>query len=335
MPYAGDSKKESIINDMRKNLVKISSNDHSGSRVLPSARFVQPYDSCKTKIPFHQVETFQQMVDNIHHIQLPSRVISLLRYRAMRMVLLNRDDPLVVTSLSSWIKSTMLREFVFHRRDEARAWRDELLLVFVEFSDDIQEGIPCIENVLTQYLTTWDGLEHRAAILSLIARWRICPFEQLRMLVLEPLRRLFFRRSTFFKCAVIECLTRLVHYMAMIELARYSCASQRRQMSAGKTSINIYFRSVFPSATHEPFDVLEMFAELIEWVGGLCDAGLRVHAYDPLLVHHTLCYYEEVAQLYQSFGIPRLVVMSAGIAYHGLFSLDPSVLSRTCILLCR
>ncbi|ELT95219.1 hypothetical protein CAPTEDRAFT_165501 [Capitella teleta] len=286
--------------------------------------------SSSNHLPFAQIRNFNELLQNLDRLELPGQMAAVFKDRHLQHVLMCHPDPVVALRVQYWLDHVLYRDFL--ESPGSRSQGHDLLALLIELADYLQEGIPVCQYFLANFLHVWNGSDHRALVLKLLTRIGLQEYSELHDSVLEPLRKLFFASSVYFKCQVVVCLTELLHNLVTVEIQRHthSLAWQKEQLLRPSLLSNSH--SVFPEQLDEIY-VHSSVAELIGFVGTIASLGLQVEHNNVLLMHCTLTFFEEVCRLSQHQAM--VFLPNDYIVYSCLFSDCAMTLTRMCNLLQR
>ncbi|XP_077988140.1 centromere protein I-like [Glandiceps talaboti] len=288
------------------------------------------------KMPMAQIQTFKELLQNIDRLQLPSQIGSVLKYPKLYHVMSCIPEQTIYQRLSYWLYEVLCEEIISYSGVGTNPRAEYLLQHVINFTEFIQEGIPICENFITRYLLTWNGTDYRIYILQLITRFRLWPFQKMNDLLLEPIHKLFFSSSVYFKCQVIFTYTQLLRNFISIEWSRYKNSELAQQVNIAETTIQIHEPSqTLFNQEYEEFDAVDTISNFIASVDRLCAVGLQVETNNALLMNYTLSFCEVVSKLHVVYGFPCTYLPSIGIVLKALHGSDASALSRVCSILCN
>ncbi|XP_019634916.1 PREDICTED: centromere protein I-like [Branchiostoma belcheri] len=276
------------------------------------------------KVPVQLVGSFQELLNNLDNLELPSQAAAVLRSQYLQHLVSCHPQQHVAHRIGYWLYRTLHQDLVDCPSASTKPRVEKLLKALINFTDFLQEGVPLCEMFLWEYLFTWNGLDHRPQILQLITRSRLHPFQRLNDYVLEPLRRLFFTSRVHCKCQILACLTELLRNHVSVEWARH----QQTQNSEEETTS----LSLFP-VDSEVFPALQSIQELVFYVDRLCVVGLQQEDGHAMLMHYTLGFFELVTQLQRRFDIPLVHAPSAPIVYMAMFDTNALTVARICAIM--
>ncbi|VDI37277.1 centromere protein I [Mytilus galloprovincialis] len=251
--------------------------------------------------PFVQVSDLKALMQRPDYIEPPSQIGAVLRNELLQHYMSYSFDAVTVTRFSYWLQAILYEEILDRTvtvEDKERI--DGLLTRVVSFSKFLQEGIPAVDQFLARFLHRWNGEDFRVHIFRLISYHRICSFQRLHDNILEPLRKLYFCSSVYFKCQVIHCLTALLHNLAAFEWPRVQESNKADEVDGQTPSI---LSSLFHEETEE-FEGVVTLLELVRYISDMCVLGQQMDDSHNLLIHINLNFMELVASLFSQYNIP-------------------------------
>ncbi|XP_033830475.1 centromere protein I isoform X1 [Periophthalmus magnuspinnatus] len=286
-----------------------------------------PQSSLSRKlVPLVQIQSFAQLLENIHQIELPAQMGSLLGSSLALQYLDCLQDESALLRLNFWLGYALHEEFLFfndgganQNSEEAQQFLDKLLST----QHFLQEGFSSTEAFLYKFLNVWDGALMRPQILSLMSNIPVIPSSQIGRLLFEPLMQLFFTSSLFFKCGLMECLNNmLLKWLTWHSV--YALEDDLDISLNSHTSINITLSGFKNSVM-----------ELVHFVGRLASVGLQVEGCHSLLLSFVLDFYETVCDMFLKYGLPLVVMPPPGVFYPALFATDPVSVDRLAYIMHR
>ncbi|CAB1325350.1 unnamed protein product [Coregonus sp. 'balchen'] len=257
-----------------------------------------PSSSSRKVFPLEQLHSFPQLLDNLHCIELPSQMGSL---------------------LGSSLALCYLDYFLFCSGDGGSGSSSEalhLLNMLLSTQQFLQEGFSSTEGFLYKFLNVWDGSLLRPQILGLLSDIPVVPSSCISQLLFEPLMQLFFTSTLFFKCSVIDCLNN----MLLKWLTWHS-------VYALEDGLDISLHSHTPmNMTLSGF--MDSVMELVRFVGRLATVGLQLEGCHSLFLSFVLDFYETVCDMFLKYGLPLVVMPPVGVFYPALFATDPVSVDR-------
>uniref|UniRef100_A0A8C7DF69 Centromere protein I n=1 Tax=Oncorhynchus kisutch TaxID=8019 RepID=A0A8C7DF69_ONCKI len=273
-----------------------------------------PSSSSRKVFPLEQLHTFPQLLDNLHCIELPSQMGSLLGSSLALCYLDYVQDDSAFLRLNFWLGHALHEEFLFCSGDRGSGSSSEalhLLNRLLSTQHFLQEGFSSTEGFLYKFLNVWDGSLLRPQILGLLSDIPVVPSSCINQLLFEPLVQLFFTSTLFFKCSVIDCLNN----MLLKWLTWHS-------VYALEDGLDISLHS------HTPMNMslsgfMDSVVELVRFVGRLATVGLQLEGCHSLLLSFILDFYETVCDMFLKYGLPMVVMPPVGVFYPALFATDP------------
>ncbi|XP_067903600.1 centromere protein I isoform X1 [Heterodontus francisci] len=273
--------------------------------------------------PLEQLATFSQLLQNFDWIEFPAQMGSVLRSPLLLHYINWVKDDSAFLRLDFWLAQTLQEEFTDCHGDSLQKEEEliEFLNIIVRTQEFLQEGFSCCEDFVSKSLSLWDSLWCSTQILALLTR--IPPSSDVNFLYFEPLMKLFFTSSIYFKCSVIESLTSLLvkwltwHSVCVTEMDRDS-----------------------PNVSQSPQNVslsglVSSISELVEFSARISMVALQMEAYNSLLLHFILNFYETVSDMYLKYSLPLVFLPPAGIFYPALLSLESVNLNQLCYIMYR
>ncbi|XP_061643984.1 centromere protein I [Phyllopteryx taeniolatus] len=308
--------------------VTLTIKDHSNPRKKRKHRHLElPVLSCALNkesqtesffsrkfVPLAQLRSFAELLENMHRIELPAQMGSLLSTSVALHYLDCVQEESALLRLNYWLGYALREEFLFCRdggpsqsSDEALQFLDRLLSAH----HFLQEGFSSSEGFLYKFLTVWDGCLMRPQILGLLSNIPVVPSYQMDQLLLKPLKQLYFMSSPFFKCGLLECLNGMLRNW----LTWHSVYALEDNLDV---SINSH-ASISMTLSGFKDSVLK----LVQFVGHLASVGLQVESCHSLLLNFILEFYETVCDMFLKYGLPLIVLPPPGVFYPALLATDP------------
>ncbi|KAM9849539.1 centromere protein I [Aulostomus maculatus] len=277
-------------------------------------------------VPLVQLHSFAQLLENMHRIELPAQMGSLLGSSLALQYLDCVQDESALLRLNFWLGYALHEEFLFCR-DGGASQNSEEPLQFLEklllAHHFLQEGFSSSEAFLYKFLNIWDGSLLRPQILGLLSNIPVVPSSQIGPLLFEPLMQLFFTSSPFFKCGLIECLnSMLLKWLTWHSV--YALEDDLDISLNSHTSINMTLSGFKDSVM-----------ELVNFVGRLSTLGLQLEDCHSLLLNFILDFYETVCDMFLKYGLPLIVMPPAGVFYPALFATDAVSVDRLAFIMYR
>uniref|UniRef100_UPI00398F3A56 centromere protein I isoform X2 n=1 Tax=Pristiophorus japonicus TaxID=55135 RepID=UPI00398F3A56 len=273
--------------------------------------------------PLEQLTTFSQLLQNFDWIEFPAQMGSVLRSPLLLHYINWVKDDSALLRLDLWLAQTLQEEFADCNGESMQKEEEftEFLNIIIRAQECLQEGFSCCEDFVFKSLTLWDSSWCSSQILALLTR--IPPSSDVIYLYFDPLKKLFFTSSVYFKCNVIESLTNLLvkwltwHSVCVAEMDKE-----------------------IPNVLQSPQNVtlsglVNSISELVEFCARISIVALQMEAYNSLLLHFILNFYETVSDIYLKYNLPLVIMPPAGIFYPALLSLESVSLNQLCYVLYR
>ncbi|XP_028272271.1 centromere protein I [Parambassis ranga] len=282
--------------------------------------------SSKKVVPLVQLHSFSQLLENLHCIELPAQMGSLLGSTLALHYLDCVQDESALLRLNFWLGYAFHEEFLFcgdggttQNSEEALQFLNKLLSA----QHFLQEGFSSSESFLYKFLKVWDGSLLCPQILALLSNIPVVPSSQIGTILFEPLMQLFLTSSLFFKCGLMECLNNmLLKWLTWHSV--YALEDDLDISLNSHTSINMTLSGFKDSVM-----------ELVHFVGRLASVGLQLEGCHALLLSFILDFYETVCDTFQKYGLPLVIVPPPGVFYPALFATDPVSVDRLAYIMYR
>ncbi|XP_056133332.1 centromere protein I [Lampris incognitus] len=273
-----------------------------------------------------QFNNFSQLLENVHLVELPAQMGSLLGSSLGLQYLDCVQDESAFLRLNFWLGHALQEEFLFcgdggvsQSSEEVLQLLDRLLCT----QHFLQEGFSSIEAFLYKFLNVWDGSLLRPQILGLLSNIPVVPTHCISRLLFEPLMQLFFTSTLFFKSGLIDCMnTMLLKWLTWHSV--YALDDGLDISLNTHTSINMTLSGFKDSVM-----------ELVHFVGRLATVGLQLEGCHSLLLNFILDFYETVCDMFLKYGLPLVVMPPAGVFYPALFATDPISVDRLAYIMHR
>lgn len=278
----------------------------------------------KAVVPLAHICSFVELLENLHLIELPAQMGSLLGSSLALQYLDCVQDEAAFLRLNFWLGHALHKEFLFcghggSSSEEAVQFLERLLST----QHFLQEGFSCTEAFLYKFLNVWDGSLLRPQILGLLSSIPVVPSSCIDRLLFEPLMQLFFTSTLFFKCGLVDTLNNmLVKWLTWHSV--YALEDGLDISLNSHTSINMSLSGFTDSVM-----------ELVKFVGRLASLGLRVEGCHSLLLSFVLDFYDTVCDMFSKFGLPLVVLPPVGVFYPALFASDPVSVDRLAQIMYR
>ncbi|KAG8144528.1 hypothetical protein E2320_013027, partial [Naja naja] len=277
--------------------IPASSSNSDYSAQSSTGNFID-LNSHPESFPVQHLQTFSQLLENIHCLELPSQIGSVLgNHLLLHYINCVTDD-------------------IENQKYELEF--KEFLGKVLEAECFLQEGFSSCEEFLYRSLPFWDGCCCRSQVLQMISWIPLSTFSEMKPYLCKPLTQLFFTSSLYFKCSVLESLRELLlnwlnwHFL------------QADMTSELNADLNTSISSLVNSIT-----------ELIQFVGQLSTIALHLENNSAFLMHFVLDFYEIVSDMFQKYKIPLLVIPPAGVFYPALLSMNSVTVDQLCHIMFR
>ncbi|XP_061582332.1 centromere protein I [Cololabis saira] len=277
-------------------------------------------------VPLVQVHSFAHLLENMHHIELPAQMGSLLGSSLSLQYLDCVQDESALLRLNFWLGCALHEEFLFCGDGGANQSSGEglqFLNKLLSAQQFLQEGFSSSDAFLYKFLNVWDGSLLRPQILGLLSNIPVIPSLQIGRLLFQPLTQLFFTSSLFFKCGLMECLNNmLLKWLTWHSV--YALEDDLDISLNSHTSINITLSGFKDSVM-----------ELIHFFGRLASVGLQLEGCHTLLLSFIMDFYETVCDTFLKFDLPLVVMPPPGVFYPALLATDPVTVDRVAYIMHR
>ncbi|XP_009950912.1 PREDICTED: centromere protein I [Leptosomus discolor] len=280
-------------------------------------------DLCSTNesFPVEQLQTFSQLLQNIHHLEFPAQMGSVLTNPLLLHYMNCIKDESIYLRLYYWMGQTLQEECTWCVADNNQyeeEFKDFLETVY-KAECFLQEGFSSCEEFLYKSLPLWNGFCCRSQILRLVSWIPLSSFSEMKSHLCDPLAQLFFTSSLYFKCSVIESLKELLQNWLNWHVIHLD-AEPDSQVHSLNTTLS---------------GVVNIVAELIHFVGWISTVALRLESNPTFLLYFILDFYEIVCDMYLRYNLPLLVMPPAGVFYPALLSMDSVSLNQLCYIMYR
>ncbi|XP_061212712.1 centromere protein I isoform X2 [Neopsephotus bourkii] len=271
--------------------------------------------------PVELLQSFPQLLQNIHRLEFPSRMGSVLTNPLLLHYLNCTKDESVYLRLYYWLGQSLQEECtwcVVENSQNEEEFR-EFLEILCRTQCFLQEGLAPCEEFLYRSLPLWDGLCCRSQILRLVSWIPLNSMYEMKSYLYEPLAQLFFTSSLYFKCSVFESLKRLLQNWLNWQMAHLDSAADFQTRSLNTTFSGL----------------LDTVAELIHFVAMISTVALRLESNHTFLLYFILDFYETACDIYLKYNMPLLIMPPAGVFYPVLLGMDPVNLNQLCYIMYR
>ncbi|XP_015715720.1 centromere protein I [Coturnix japonica] len=277
--------------------------------------------SANESFPVEQLRTFPQLLQNIHCLEFPSQMGSVLTNPLLLHYMNCSKDESASLRLYYWMGQILQEECTWCVVDNSQY--EEEFRGFLETAYRaecfLQEGFPSCEEFLYRSLPLWDGVSCQSEVLQLMSWIPLRTFSEMKSQLCSPLAQLFFTSSLYFKCSVLESLKELLQNWLNWHLVHLDSESD----------------SQFGSLNTTLSGLVNGVAELIHFVGRISTAALHLEKSHTFLLCFILDFYETVCDIYLKYKLPLLILPPAGVFYPALLSMDSVNLNQLCYIMYR
>ncbi|XP_023588148.1 centromere protein I [Trichechus manatus latirostris] len=162
--------------------------------------------------PLEQLHSFHQLLENIHCLELPCQMGSVLNSSLLLHYINCVRDESVLLRLYHWLSQTLQEECIWYKVNNYEYGKEftNLLDSIIRAQCFLQEGFYSCEAFLYKSLPLWDGLCCRSQFLQLVSWIPFSNFSELKPLLFDHLAHLFFTSTIFFKCSLLQSLKELL-----------------------------------------------------------------------------------------------------------------------------
>nr|XP_008118420.1 PREDICTED: centromere protein I isoform X2 [Anolis carolinensis] len=271
--------------------------------------------------PVEQLQTFSQLLENIHCLEFPSRIGSVLGNPLLLHYINCVKDDSVYQRMYYWMGQTFREECPWYKIENQQNELEfsNFLDTVLEAECFLQEGFSSCEEFLYRSLPFWDGCCCRAQVLQLVSWIPLSTFSEMKPYLCRPLTQLFITSSLYFKCSVLESLRDLLINWLNWHMVQADMATE-------------LYTDVLNTTLS---GVVNSVEEAIHFVGWLSTIALRLENNSAFLMHFILDFYEIVCDVYQKYNLPLVIMPPAGVFYPALLSMDPVSIDRLCRIMYR
>ncbi|KFQ30479.1 Centromere protein I, partial [Mesitornis unicolor] len=277
--------------------------------------------STSVSFPVEQLQTFPQLLQNIHRLEFPSQMGSVLTNPLLLHYMNCMKDESVYLRLYYWMSQTLQEECTWCVADNSQCeeeFKDFLETVY-KAECFLQEGFSSCEEFLYKSLPLWDGQSCRSQVLKLVSWISLRSFSEMKSQLCDPLAQLFFTSSIYFKCSVLESLKELLQNSLIWHMVHLDSEADSQAHSLNTTLSGL----------------VNVVAELIRFVGWISTVALRLEKNSTFLLYFILDFYETVCDMYLKYNLPLLIMPPAGVFYPALLSMDSVTLNQLCYIMYR
>uniref|UniRef100_A0A8C3JJ88 Centromere protein I n=1 Tax=Calidris pygmaea TaxID=425635 RepID=A0A8C3JJ88_9CHAR len=301
-------------------LIPASSANRSNLEEDREKQLVNLY-SMDESFPVEQLQTFPQLLQNIHRLEFPSQMGSVLTNPLLLHYMNCIKDESIYLRLYYWMGQTLQEECTWCVVDNSQYEEEFKAFLETVYKTEcfLQEGFSSCEEFLYKSLPLWDGFCCRSQVLRLVSWIPLSSFSEMKSHLYDPLVQLFFTSSLYFKCSVLESLKELLQNWLNWHMIHLDSESDSQAQSSNTTLSGL----------------VNTVAELIHFVGWISTVALRLENNPTFLLYFILDFYEIVCDMYLRYNLPLLIMPPAGIFYPALLSMDSVSLNQLCYIMYR
>ncbi|XP_005527572.1 PREDICTED: centromere protein I [Pseudopodoces humilis] len=271
--------------------------------------------STSRSFPVEQLQTFPQLLQNIHHLEFPSQMGSVLTNPLLLHYMNCVKDESIYLRLYYWMGQMLQEECTWCVLDKPHEEEFRSFLETIYKAECLlQEGFSACEEFLYKTLPLWDGVCCRSEILKLVSWIPLSSSSDIKSYLYDPLAQLFFTSSIYFKCSVLESLKELL----------------QNWLNCNVIQVDLEF-----SLNTTLSGLVNVVAELVHFVGWISTVALRLENNSTFLMYFILDFYETVCDMYLKYNLPLLIMPPAGVFYPALLSMDSVNLNQLCYIMYR
>ncbi|NWR52015.1 CENPI protein, partial [Regulus satrapa] len=167
--------------------------------------------STNESFPVEQLQTFPQLLQNIHRLEFPSRMGSVLTNPLLLHYMNCVKDDSIYLRLYYWMGQMLQEECAWCVVDSPYEEEFKSFLETVYKAECfLQEGFSACEEFLYKTLPLWDGFCCHSEVLRLVSWIPLSSSSDIKTYLYDPLAQLFFTSPIYFKCSVLETLKELL-----------------------------------------------------------------------------------------------------------------------------
>ncbi|KFP84517.1 Centromere protein I, partial [Acanthisitta chloris] len=270
----------------------------------------------KVSFPVEQLQTFPQFLQNIHQLELPAQMASVLTNPLLLHYMNCVKDESIYLRLYYWMGQMLQEECTWCVADNSNEEEFKSFLETIYKTECfLQEGFCASAEFLCNCLPLWDGCCCRSQILGLVSWIPPSIFSEIGSQLYDPLAQLFFTSSLYFKCSVLESLKELLQ-----NWLNCNAVHLESELNSSNTTLS---------------GLVNLVAQLIHFVGWISTAALRLEHNSMFLMFFILNFYETVCDMYLEYKLPLLILPPAGVFYTALLSMDSVTLNQLCYIMYR
>lgn len=301
-------------------------------RYQPERRKLRKKEADIAEVVMHkQIRTFTQLYDATQDLNTATGLEKLLSSPKRRILFTSGLSPSILSHFSLWLRHSLAAEKPL-TQNALKAGRRDLLMLASNISEELQEGIPEVEDFVKVYLSRWNGHSHFDHLLDVIQYWKFCKFESLLEDMLLPIFKYFCSSSLSYKCSVLQCCTKLYQRWALWEVHRHETYSERM---ANSMNLEYKHMTVFGQEHRSEVPYTEV-TSLGTYIDHMCTVALQLHpAHPPILLYHIMTFFEMVVQAHSMNNSAPLFMPSSYIICAVVFASNAAAINQLCNLIIR
>ena len=296
--------------------------------LIPSMSYESLGDAENDKKLIHDCKTVQDLVSNLHRLQMPNQALSLLNNPALCALLLqlNSTPTEIQERLSITLYFTLHNEFLSMSRNQKQSQKKtDLLRRIVMLQECLQHGLPVVGRFLAEYLAAWDGQEYFSEICQMLSFLPITDFAELDECILSPIRQLCNDNKLKWnnQTVLLGYLSRLVKHWALSE-----CRAERPASNL-----------LFPWANTSCDNPYETISGLCEFISQQAENGLyhliasteasqaafRMELYQ----HEILSMFSSISKCFVQYKVPIRPELPSHFIYFSVFGRNPVFFAKS------
>ncbi|NXA77832.1 CENPI protein, partial [Thryothorus ludovicianus] len=167
--------------------------------------------STHRSFPVEQLQTFPQLLQNIHCLEFPSQMGSVLTNPLLLHYMNCVKDESIYLRLYFWMGQMLQEGCPWCVVDNSCEEEFKSFLETIYKAECfLQEGFTACEEFLYKTLPLWDGFCCRSEVLRVVSWIPLSSSSDIKSYLYNSLAQLFFTSSIYFKCSILESLRELL-----------------------------------------------------------------------------------------------------------------------------
>ncbi|CAO2623112.1 Centromere protein I [Lemmus lemmus] len=185
-----------------------SANKDCGEKTLG----LSDYFSSSRSFPLEELQSFPHLLQNIHCLELPSQMSSVLNNSLLLHYINCVKDESILLRLYYWLSQALQEECIWYNMNNYEQEKEfvNLLDILIRVQCFLQEGFYSCEVFLYKSLPLWDGFSCRSQFLQLLTWVPFSSFFEMKPLLFNHLAPLFLTSTIYFKCSLLQSLKELL-----------------------------------------------------------------------------------------------------------------------------